>query len=109
GGGQERDVRSGTLDVAGTVGLATATTITVGRRRETAVRLAGLRDDLIAGMRAVVPDVVVNGHPTERLPNIAHLSFPGCEGDSLLMLLDARGVECAIGSACSGGARPSSD
>jgi cysteine desulfurase len=108
GGGQERDVRSGTLDVAGTVGLATATTIAVARRTETATRTAALRDELIAGIQAAVPDVVVNGHPTVRLPSIAHLSFPGCEGDSLLMLLDARGVECSTGSACAAGvAQPS--
>ena len=108
GGGQERDVRSGTLDVAGAVGLATATRITVERRAETTARMAALRDQLIAGVRAAVPDVIVNGHPAERLPGFAHLSFPGCEGDSLLMLLDARGVECSTGSACAAGvARPS--
>jgi cysteine desulfurase len=108
GGGQEREVRSGTLDVAGSVGLATATALAVARRTETTVRLRALRDDLVAGITAVVPDVIVNGHPTERLPGFAHLSFPGCEGDSLLMLLDARGVECSTGSACAAGvARPS--
>jgi cysteine desulfurase len=108
GGGQERDVRSGTLDVAGSVGLATATTITVERRAEAAVTLAALRDELVAGIRATVPDVTLNGDPEHRLPGIAHLSFPGCEGDSLLMLLDARGVECSTGSACAAGvAQPS--
>jgi cysteine desulfurase len=108
GGGQERDVRSGTLDVAGAVGLATAASIAVSRRTATATRLAALRDDLVSGVRAVVPDVGVNGHPTLRLPGVAHLSFPGCEGDSLLMLLDARGVECSTGSACAAGvAQPS--
>ncbi|HEY2298388.1 MAG TPA: cysteine desulfurase family protein [Jatrophihabitans sp.] len=108
GGGQERDVRSGTLDVAGTIGLATATSIAVERREATAVRLAALRANLISGVRAAVQDVVVNGHPDRHLPGIAHLSFPGCEGDSLLMLLDARGVECSTGSACAAGvARPS--
>ncbi len=108
GGGQERDVRSGTLDVAGSVGLATATTITVERRDEAAVTLAALRDELVAGIRATVPDVTLNGDPAHRLPGIAHLSFPGCEGDSLLMLLDARGVECSTGSACAAGvAQPS--
>jgi cysteine desulfurase len=108
GGGQERDVRSGTLDVAGSVGLATATVTTVERRADAAARLAGLRDELIAGVTAAVPDVMVNGHPHHRLPGIAHLSFPGCEGDSLLMLLDARGVECSTGSACAAGvAQPS--
>ncbi len=108
GGGQERDVRSGTLDVPGVVGLATATALAVERRPATAARIAALRDELLTGVRAVVPDVVVNGHPSERLPGIAHLSFPGCEGDSLLMLLDARGIECSTGSACSAGvAQPS--
>jgi cysteine desulfurase len=108
GGGQERDVRSGTLDVAGSVGLATATALTVSRREATSTRLAQLRDELIAGVTAAVPGVGVNGHPTEHLPNIAHLSFPGCEGDSLLMLLDARGIECSTGSACAAGvAQPS--
>ena len=108
GGGQERDVRSGTLDVPGIVGLATATTIAVQRRPQTAARVGALRDALVDGVRARVPDVAVNGHPVERLPGIAHLSFPGCEGDSLLMLLDARGVECSTGSACSAGvAQPS--
>jgi cysteine desulfurase len=108
GGGQERDVRSGTLDVAGSVGLAAAAAIAVARQPESAARLAALRDELVAGICAVVPDVVVNGHPSERLPGIAHLSFPGCEGDSLLMLLDARGIECSTGSACAAGvAQPS--
>jgi cysteine desulfurase len=108
GGGQERDVRSGTLDVPAAVGLATATSLTVERRTETSTRTAALRDALIDGIRAAVPDVVVNGHATERLPGIAHLSFDGCEGDALLMLLDARGVECSTGSACAAGiAQPS--
>ena len=108
GGGQERDVRSGTLDVPGIVGLATATTIAVQRRADTSARVRALRDSLVDGIRERVPDVTVNGHDAQRLPGIAHLSFPGCEGDSLLMLLDARGVECSTGSACSAGvAQPS--
>ena len=73
------------------------------RQPAAAARLTKLRDDLVEGIRAVVPDVVANGHPSERLPGLAHLSFPGCEGDSLLMLLDARGVECSTGSACAAG------
>ena len=108
GGGQERDVRSGTLDVAGAMGLAVATSIAVERQAATANRLSALRSQLVEGIRAQVPDVIVNGHPEHRLPGNAHLSFPGCEGDSLLMLLDARGVECSTGSACSAGvAQPS--
>jgi cysteine desulfurase len=116
GGGQERDVRSGTLDVAAIVGLALATTLTVTTREERAARLAALRNRLVAGIAAVVPDAQLNGAPLDdrlpsgpgRLPGNAHLSFPGAEGDALLMLLDARGIECSTGSACSAGvARPS--
>jgi cysteine desulfurase len=108
GGGQERDIRSGTLDVPGVVGLAAAVEVATAGQPEAAARLAALRERLVEGVRRVVPDVIVNGHPVERLPGIAHLSFPGCAGDSLLMLLDARGVECSTGSACSAGVpRPS--
>ncbi len=108
GGGQERDVRSGTLDTPGVVGFALAAELAVARRAETAARLSGLRTALIDGVLDAVPDAVLNGHPVDRLPGNAHLSFPGCEGDSLLMLLDARGIECSTGSACSAGvAQPS--
>jgi cysteine desulfurase len=108
GGGQERDVRSGTLDTPGAVGFSLAAELAVSRRAELASRLTRLRNLLISGVLAAVPDAVLNGHPTHRLPGNAHLSFPGCEGDSLLMLLDARGIECSTGSACSAGvARPS--
>src|SRR5438552_9455177 len=59
-------------------------------------------------VEAAVPDAVRNGHPTERLPGNAHFSFPGCEGDALLLLLDAQGIACSTGSACSAGlAQPS--
>jgi len=108
GGGQERDVRSGTLDVAGIVGLATATGLTVARRAQTVQRLAQLRAELVDGVLAAVADVRVNGHPELRLPGLANLTFAGCEGDALLMLLDSHGVECSTGSACSAGvAQPS--
>jgi len=108
GGGQEREVRSGTLDVPGTVGLAVATALAVERRPTVAPRVAALRDELVAGVLAAVDDVTVYGHPTDRLPGIANLSFAGCEGDALLMLLDARGVACSTGSDCSAGvAQPS--
>jgi cysteine desulfurase len=108
GGGQEREVRSGTLDVAGAVGLAVATALAVERRDTVAPRVSALRDALVDGVLARVPDVTVNGHPTRRLPGVANLTFAGCEGDALLMLLDARGIECSTGSACSAGvAQPS--
>jgi cysteine desulfurase len=108
GGGQEREVRSGTLDAPAIAGFAAAVRVAVERREESSTRLRGLRDDLIAGVRAAVPDVILNGDPGDRLPGNAHFSFPGCEGDALLMLLDAKGVECSTGSACSAGvAQPS--
>jgi cysteine desulfurase len=108
GGGQERDVRSGTLDVAGIVAFAAAVEATVKCQQEYAATISALRDDLIAGVRAVVPDVILNGDPVDRLPGNAHFSFPGCEGDALLMLLDAAGIACSTGSACSAGvAQPS--
>jgi cysteine desulfurase len=108
GGGQEREVRSGTLNTAAIAGLAVATETAVARRVQTAQRVRELRDELVAGVLAKVPDAVLSGDPTDRLPGNAHFAFPGCEGDSLLMLLDARGVECSTGSACSAGvAQPS--
>ena len=103
GGGQERDIRSGTIDAPAIVGLATAVELSVRRRAEYAARVSALRDNLVRRVREVVPSAVVNGDPVRRLPANAHLTFPGCEGDSLLMLLDARGVECSTGSACSAG------
>lgn len=103
GGGQERDVRSGTLDVPGIVGLAAAVETAVAVQGEQAARLAALRDRLVAGVLAEVPDAVYSGDPIDRLPGNAHLQFPGCEGDALLMLLDARGIECSTGSACNAG------
>ncbi len=101
GGGQERQVRSGTLDVPAIAAFAVAVEAAVKVQVETAERLAGLRDELVAGVRAAIPDARLNG--ADLLPGHAHLSFPGCEGDSLLMLLDHGGVECSTGSACSAG------
>jgi len=112
GGGQERDVRSGTLDVPAVAGLAAAIQIAVSEQPDRATRLRALRDDLVRRLTAEVPDAQFNGVPISevggRLPGNAHFSFPGCEGDALLMLLDARDIECSTGSACSAGvARPS--
>jgi cysteine desulfurase len=108
GGGQEREIRSGTLDVPGIAALAEAVAHAVRTQETESQRLGRLRDDLVARIRAAVPESIYNGDPESRLPGNAHFSFPGCEGDALLMLLDAAGVECATGSACSAGiAQPS--
>jgi cysteine desulfurase len=110
GGGQEREVRSGTLNLAAIVGLAEAVRIATAERAERAADLAALRDELISVVREAVPEAVLNGaEPGEaRLPGNAHFTLPGCEGDSLLMLLDASGIECSTGSACTAGvAEPS--
>lgn len=104
GGGHERDLRSGTSDVAAVAGLAAALRQTVAEMPTRTKELTALRDELIAGVRRIVPDAVLNGpHDHRRLPGNAHFTFPGCEGDSLLMLLDAAGVECSTGSACTAG------
>ena len=107
GGGQERDVRSGTLDSPGIAGFAVAVELAVSTLAERAGRIGALRDDLVRRLQQVVPDAELNGDPEgrldHRLPNNAHLAFPGCEGDSLLMLLDANGIACSTGSACSAG------
>lgn len=107
GGGQEREIRSGTLDAAAVAGFAAAVRVTSARVLETARHLRELQSRLITGISAVVPDAILNGPSGAeidgRLPANVHFSFPGCEGDSLLMLLDAAGVDCSTGSACTAG------
>jgi cysteine desulfurase len=107
GGGQERDIRSGTVDTPAVAGFAAAVEVAVREQPERAARMAALRDDLVRRVTEHVPGAVPNGDPrsdvAHRLPGNAHLAFPGCEGDSLLMLLDARGIACSTGSACSAG------
>lgn len=96
GGGQQRSVRSGTQDAPAAVAFGVAA-------QQPAPELAALRDRLIAGVQAAVPSAILRGHPVERLDNNAHFTFPGCEGDSLLFLLDAAGISVSTGSACQAG------
>ena len=109
GGGQERDVRSGTLDTASIAGFAAAAGAVAVKLSGEAARITALRDRLIDGVLAAVPGAVLRGAPgARRLPGNAHFTFPGCEGDSLLFLLDLAGVESSTGSACTAGVpRPS--
>ena len=108
GGGQERHIRSGTLDTPGVAAFAAAVEAAVKAQPEHADRMQTLRDDLVRRVIEAVPEAHLHGPQldraeTDRLPGNAHIGFPGCEGDSLLMLLDARGIECSTGSACSAG------
>ncbi len=113
GGGQERGVRSGTLDTAGIAAFAAAAQDVTENLAFESARIAGLRDEVIAAVRELVPEAVLRGvdpaaHPAGRLPGNAHFTFPGCEGDSLLFLLDMAGIESSTGSACTAGVpRPS--
>ncbi|MBO0608406.1 cysteine desulfurase [Myceligenerans salitolerans] len=108
GGGQERGVRSGTLDVPAIASFAVAVRDAVARRESHAARVAALRDSLVAHVRDVVPDAMLCGpdprtDPGGRLPGNAHFAFPGAEGDSLLYLLDSAGIQASTGSACQAG------
>jgi cysteine desulfurase len=110
GGGQERDVRSGTLDTPAIAAFAAAAKDAIANLSQEDERLRALRDNLIAQVSALIPDARVNGdpNPNGRLPGLAHFTFPGTEGNALLLLLDAQGVQCSTGSACSAGVpRPS--
>ena len=103
GGGQEKGRRTGTENVAGIVGLGVAMRIARERRATESPRQARLRDRLISGVRTRVPDVVLNGHPTDRLPNNASFCVPGTDGESLIVALDLEGFAVSSGSACTSG------
>lgn len=101
GGGQERGLRSGTENLPGIVGMAAAAKLATQEMPAEAPRLAKLRDRLVAEILKTIPDSHLNGHPTERLPNNAHLRFEGIEGESLVLLLRDAGIAASTGSACS--------
>jgi cysteine desulfurase len=103
GGGQERNRRSGTENVAGIVGMARALELAVAEMPDELPRLQALRDELIAGVLERIPDSRLNGHPTQRLPHNANFSFRGVEGEALLLQLDLHGIAASSGSACSSG------
>ncbi len=108
GGGQERGVRSGTLDVAGARALALAVSLAVADREAEAARLAALRDRLVAGALAAVDGLRLTGAGAPRLPHVAHLTVEGADADSLLFGLDMAGVNASAGSACSAGVQEAS-
>ena len=104
GGGQERDIRSGTLNAPSIVALAAA----VEAKLYNAAEVASLRDAFEAGVLATRPDAVINGKSADRLPGISNITFPGTQSDSLLLLMDSQKVSCSTGAACTAGVhRPS--
>lgn len=100
GGGQERGLRSGTENVPGVIGLATALDIAQSERREAIAKIGALRDELERRLQEAFPEMVVNGSVKKRLPNNLHVSWPGVDGERLLMLLDEHGVMASTGAAC---------
>jgi cysteine desulfurase len=104
GGGQERRRRAGTENVAEIVGMAAALRLAEERRPDYVARCTALRERLLTGIRARIPDAYLNGHPTQRLPNNANVAFDGVEGESVLLLLDQHGIAASSGSACTSGA-----
>lgn len=104
GGGHERGLRSGTLNVAGIVGFGVAAELAAKEVHEKAERIGELRDRLLEGVRAIVPDVIVNGSLDERVSGNLNVSLPGARGETLLLLLDQAGIAVSTGSACQSGA-----
>jgi cysteine desulfurase len=104
GGGQERGVRSGTLNVPGIVGFGLAAEIAAREVVGKTNRLRELRDRLLDGVRAALPDVVVNGDLDQRVAGNVNICVPKADGETLLLLLDQSGIACSSGSACSSGA-----
>lgn len=104
GGGQEWGLRSGTVDVAGAVGMAEALRVTSRRRDDEVARIRPLRDRLARGLGERVPDSFVNGDPARKIAGNCHLGFPGVEAEALLVALDRDGIYAAAGSSCTSGA-----
>jgi cysteine desulfurase len=104
GGGQERGLRSGTLNVPSIAGFGVAAEVAAREVNEKVERVTALRDELLEGVRDGIPDAVVNGSLERRLCGNVNISIPGTEGETLLLLLDQAGIACSSGSACSSGA-----
>jgi cysteine desulfurase len=103
GGGQERNRRSGTENVAAAVGIALALKLATEEIPTQAPTLTQLRDQLIQGVLTTIPTAILTGHPTQRLPNNASFCFPGTSGEAMLLALEERGILCSSGSACAAG------
>jgi cysteine desulfurase len=109
GGGQERDIRSGTVNAAGIIAFVAATQSAMRDLESNAVKISGLRKKLVAAIQAEISDATLNGVlEGATLPGIANISFPNTESDALLLLFDAEGIACSTGSACSAGVQEAS-
>jgi len=108
GGGQEREIRSGTINAPGIVAFAKAAEVAISTRESNFKVIRELRDQLITGLKHAVPDAIINSPADPALPGVVNISIPGTESDALLLLLDSEGVSASAGSACSAGVpRPS--
>jgi cysteine desulfurase len=101
GGGQENELRSGTQNVAGIVGMGKAAEIAMQNFDMYAGQVKNLRDSLVSNVLSDIQHSKLNGHPTQRLPNNAHFTFLGVNGEDLIIKLDENGVAASTGSACS--------
>jgi len=108
GGGQERDIRSGTFNAPGIVAFAAAATDAVANKKERDIKIRQLKQELINTIKKNVSDIWLNGDQENCLPGIVSITFPKTDSEGLLLLLDAEGIACSTGSACSAGVqRPS--
>ena len=104
GGGQEREIRSGTLNAPAIVAFAAA----AKSKYYDVENVSALRDSFIAGITSALPEVIINGLKSDRLPGIVNVTFPGTQSDTLLLLMDAQHISCSTGSACSAGVHEAS-
>jgi len=103
GGHQEDGLRAGTYNNLGIIGFGRAAAIAVDEIAQYGKKIAALRDRLRDGLLAAIPNIKINGHPTDVLPNTLNVSFPGAEGEAILLSMDMLGIEASTGSACASG------
>lgn len=108
GGGQERDIRSGTINAPAIVAFSLAAQAAHRNREKNSIHVSALRESLLDTIKNDIPDAVLNGGPGERLPGILNVRFPNTESDSLLLLFDSEGIACSTGSACTAGVQQAS-
>lgn len=108
GGGQERDIRSGTINAPAIIAFSLAAQAAHRNREKNSIHVSALRESLLDTIKNDIPDAVLNGGPGERLPGILNMRFPNTESDSLLLLFDSEGIACSTGSACTAGVQQAS-